>query len=93
MDFRSTTAGRTGIYDYETTFYINNETSTTTLNSTANTGWNYAFYGFNDAKALQFLTLGARYNIDFEYLGWFDMFCMYNGTLTANDRRVFGKLG
>jgi len=91
LDFRADSAGRTGIYDYETTFYINNATSTTTLNSTANTGWNYAFYSFNDAKALQFLTLGARYNIDFEYLGWFDMVSIYNGTLTANERRVFSK--
>lgn len=89
-DFRNSTGyGRTGIYDYEQRFYINNNTYLSTLNSSAYNGWGYASYPFTGTNLLSYFTLGARYNINFEYLGWMDLVGLYNGTLSASDRRVF----
>lgn len=86
-DFRDLTGvGRTGIYEYENSFYINNQTTVRTLNSTTNTGWNYAFYPFTSGQ-INYMWLGIRWNLQRDFIGWIDMAALFNGTLTANERR------
>lgn len=89
VDFRNPAGtGRTGIYEYENSFYVNNATSTTTLNSTTNQGWKYAFYPFTSGS-INYVWLGNRYNLLYDYRGWMDVAGLYNGTLSADQRRVF----
>lgn len=88
-DFRNPSgAGRTGIYEYENLFYVNNSTSTVTLNSTTNTGWKYGFYPFSSGQ-INYIWLGVRYNLLYDFKGWIDVAGLYNGTLSADQRRVF----
>lgn len=89
-DFRNPSGvGRTGIYEYENSFYVNNATSVSTLNSTTNTGWKYGFYPFSSGQ-INYIWLGVRYNLLYDFKGWLDCAGLYNGTLTADQRRVFG---
>lgn len=88
-DFRNPSgSGRTGIYEYENLFYVNNATSTATLNSTTNTGWKYGFYPFSSGQ-INYIWLGVRYNLLYDFRGWIDVAGLYNGTLSADQRRVF----
>lgn len=88
-DFRNPSgSGRTGIYEYENLFYVNNATSTATLNSTTNTGWKYGFYPFSSGQ-INYIWLGVRYNLLYDFRGWLDCAGLYNGTLTSDQRRVF----
>lgn len=89
VDYRNPSGtGRTGMYEYENKYYVNNATSTTTLNSTTNQGWKYAFYPFTNGN-INYVWLGNRYNLLYDFKGWMDVAGLYNGTLSADQRRVF----
>lgn len=89
-DYRNPSGvGRTGMYLYENKYYINNATTTVTINSTSGMGWNFASYPFGTNNAINYLWLGVRYTLASDYKGYIDLFGLYNGTLSADQRRVF----
>ena len=90
VDFRNPSGvGRTGMYLYENKYYINNATTTSKINATSSVGWCFASYPFGSQGAINYIWLGNRYNLQYDFKGWIDVMGLYNGTLTADQYRVF----
>lgn len=78
-------SGRAGWYTHNSIYYLNNATTKNTFNSSSNV-WNYAYTDVGSSQT-NWLWLGVRYSLEFDYTGWLDVFGLYNGTLSATDRR------
>lgn len=90
VDFRNSSGvGRTGMYLSENKYYINNATTTSKINATSSVGWCFASYPFGSQGAINYIWLGNRYNLRYDFKGWIDVMGLYNGTLTADQYRVF----
>lgn len=83
-------SGRTAMYTTEAAVYLNNGTvQNSKWTDKADGKWNWAFYPFNPAQ-IDYVQIGRRYTSTPYYLtATVDMAALYNGTLSADDRRKF----
>jgi hypothetical protein len=88
-DFRDPSGtGRTAMYTTETAWYINNGTTQNQAMTSSLNRWSWAFYPFASGQ-INYIWTGTRYSGTYDLNGKLDMVALYNGTLSANDRRKF----
>lgn len=88
-DFRDPSAvGRTAMYTTETAWYINNGTTQNQAMTSSLNKWSWAFYPFASGQ-INYIWTGTRYSGTYDLNGKLDLVALYNGTLSANDRRKF----
>ena len=88
-DFRDPSAvGRTAMYTTETAWYINNGTTQNQAMTSSLNKWSWAFYPFTSCQ-INYIWTGTRYSGTYDMDGRLDLVALYNGTLSANDRRKF----
>jgi len=89
-DFRYTDGdgGRTAMYTTETAWYINNGTAQNQAMTSSLNKWSWAFYPFASGQ-INYIWTGTRYSGTYDLNGKMDLVALYNGTLSADDRRKF----
>jgi hypothetical protein len=88
-DFRDPSAvGRTAMYTTETAWYIDNGTVQNQAMTSSLNRWSWAFYPFASGQ-INYVWTGTRYSGTYDLTGKLDLVALYNGTLSANDRRKF----
>lgn len=88
-DFRDPSAvGRTAMYTTETAWYINNGTVQNQAMTNSLNRWSWAFYPFASGQ-INYVWTGTRYSGTYDLIGKLDLVALYNGTLSADDRRKF----
>ena len=80
--------GRTAMYTTETAWYINNGTVQNQAMTASLNKWSWAFYPFASGQ-INYVWTGTRYSGTYDLIGKLDLVALYNGTLSANDRRKF----